>query len=166
MFVTQKGERPLKYETTRPVSGRPSKQKVKSSLRSASQPSISVQPNYADIHTKLHSNAQLEECDDDVDEVEDDLHMEAINRLQDRYDEERNIDHVQHAQYSSDSEEEVREDLIGNNLRIRVDVATHQPKSVGKFVEEMKTMQAMEKDFNKTAEQLQKKLGISSQGMI
>jgi predicted transcriptional regulator len=51
-------------------------------------------------------------------------------------------------------------------IKVRVDSAQKRPAHVDKFVKELQTMEAMEKDFKKSALQLQKKLGINFNGMV
>lgn len=67
----------------------------------------------------------------------------------------------------SDVEETtVQEDLISPALRIRVKSAVNRPQHVDKFVNDMQQMAELEKDFQKTAIELQKKLGITEMGMV
>ena len=51
-------------------------------------------------------------------------------------------------------------------MKVRVNSAPKRPAHVDKFAQDLQTMQEMEKDFKKSAIQLQKKLGIDMNGMV
>ncbi|KAJ8302795.1 hypothetical protein KUTeg_019191 [Tegillarca granosa] len=139
VFVTQKNERPLKYESTRPFSGKGKKNNKKSQrLRSASEPFINF----------------YEE------EEEKEIQEETANGNNEN-------ENVSFEEELSDTEETtVKEDLISPALRVRVKSAVNRPQHVDKFVNDMQQMAELEKDFQKTAIELQKKLGISEMGMV
>ncbi|XP_033755528.1 uncharacterized protein LOC117338332 [Pecten maximus] len=188
VFVTQLHDRPLKYEVTHPVSNKSSTKKKpaqKQRLKSASVPSMNIiqeqtgeetlpqeshtesQPTYqksqdsppsAPVTTPAPDIPSLDiNSESDLNQGEDDISQEDG----------ASSPGVHGEEYSTDSsDEEPPEDHIGQQLRVRVDSATNKPKSVTKFVADMKVMADMEKDFKKTAAQLQKRLGIGEMGMI
>lgn len=150
-FITQKSERPLKYETTRPISG---KVKVKKStasnkLKSASDPSIGEK-------TSLPSPPAHEE-QENVENVENIENCEDKDNIgNDKNDEET-------GDYDSDFD---LNDYNKPPMKVRVNSAPKRPAHVDKFVQELQTMEEMERDFKKSAIQLQKKLGIDLNGMV
>ncbi|XP_069113485.1 uncharacterized protein [Argopecten irradians] len=181
VFVTQLHDRPLKYEVTHPVSNKPNAKKKpaqKPRLKSASVPSMnSIQehqgeePPSQEKETELQSNYGQESPPSapaaspapDIPTL--DINSESdFNQGEDEVCAEDEV--AGREEYYSSSDEEPPEDHIGQNLRVRVNSATNKPKSVAKFVTDMKIMADMEKDFKKTATQLQKRLGIADMGMI
>ncbi|XP_060081115.1 uncharacterized protein LOC132560469 [Ylistrum balloti] len=190
VFVTQLHDRPLKYEVTHPVSNKPTSAKKKPAqkprLKSASVPTMNVIKEQSGEETLSKENDTESQSGDQqshdsppsapVATPVPDIHNNLdINSESDFNQEGNNVSNEdepdspgeQGYRYSSDSsDEEPPEDHIGQQLRIRVDSATNKPKSVTKFVADMKVMANMEKDFKKSAEQLQKRLGIDEMGMI
>ena len=144
-FITQKNERPMKYETTRPVSG---KKTSTHRLKSASEGNIGQKTFIAIPLVPEYNECQYVNEDDE-------------NNRNDESDKD-NTD-VHDVDYDSDL------DLEAYNkppIKVRVDSAQKRPAHMDKFVKELQTMEAMEKDFKKSALQLQKKLGINFNGMV
>lgn len=140
VFLTQKNERPLKYESTRPFSGKSKKNNKKGQrLRSASEPFINFyeEEDEKDIQEETTNDAKNENTNISLEEELSDL-----------------------------EETTVQEDLISPALRVRVKSAVNRPQHVDKFVNDMQQMAELEKDFQKTAIELQKKLGITEMGMV
>lgn len=148
-FITQKNERPMKYETTRPVSGTTVNKKTSSNkLRSASDPNIGQKTFIAVPLAQEYKESQ------------------HINE-EDGNNRNNNGDHDNTDVYDVDYDSDL--DLEAYNkppMKVRVDSAPKRPAHVDKFVKELQTMEEMEKDFKKSAIQLQKKLGINFNGMV
>lgn len=184
--MTQLHERPLKYEATHPVSAKPSAKKKspqKARLKSASAPTM----NAIQEQTVEETLSSEEETVSQTSYSKPQNHPPSAPAatpnpgIPENFDANSESNFSQHSEegeedtvpsapameeYSSESEEEPPEDHIGSQLRVRVGSATTKPKSVTKFVADMKVMEEMEKDFKKSAAQLQKRLGIAEVGMI
>ena len=142
MFVStvyERGDRPLKYETTRPVSTHQTKNKPRS--QSAKAPRL-----------KLKELLRRSVVDDEV-------RVEEFDGPTER---KRNICPV-----SISSEEEVgtvttTEDRETAKLRSRIE----KLDSVIELDKELNSMARMEDDFRQKAVELQKRLGIDINGMV
>ncbi|OWF34747.1 uncharacterized protein LOC110443811 [Mizuhopecten yessoensis] len=187
VFVTQLHDRPLKYEVTHPVSNKPSTKKKpaqKQRLKSASVPKMNIiqeqggdetpeqdtesLSSYQQSHDSPPSAPVATPAPDNPDNFDVNSETDFNQGVDDVYREDApSSPGLQQDRYSSDSsDEEPPEDHIGEHLRVRVGSATNKPKSVAKFVTDMKVMEDMEKDFKKSAATLQKRLGIADMGMI
>ena len=163
VFLTEgRSERPLRYETTRPVSGKPrpgSESNLRQRRNSASNAEQRPPPsnvNRKEQHNRSrlgHSHSQYE------------LYARTENQ-----DENVSGDHVNEPVTFEDSghmtseEEEQVELPPREKTPMAVKIRRNDP--VDKFVEELKQMQEMELDFKNSAIQLQKKIGIDSDGFV
>ncbi|KAK3085300.1 hypothetical protein FSP39_001249 [Pinctada imbricata] len=142
VFLTQKNERPMKYETTRPVSAKtPGKQQnrrkksANGNLRSMSESAIINQVPIAETVEHVPEEENVPEAEE-----------EEMIRNDEQY-----------------SDEEVEQ-----RAPIKINVGNYQkrPAHVDKFAEDLKRMEQMENEFKKNTLQLQKKLGIDEMGTI
>ena len=137
-------ERPLKYETTRPVSGKKSANKARRHSTSGSSP---TRPG-----AKASTNANTDSAQEDLQE---NLNNSAAEQMPPFYED-------------LEEEEDQPGDLAAGRppISVRVKNAITRPESVDKFSNDLRNMEEMEKMFKKNTAVLQKKLGLPENGMI
>ena len=177
---SSKQDRPMKYETTRPVSGsksrsdiRPSRQSSASSTSSskrASGPNVKVQgskvtPNEFKLANKTQYSAM-----DSINKVNDEntfavaeptpqsqnsaIHVKTAEDLYDDYD------------ASSDEFEYPEKPEIDPSIAHLLRVDVKKPESVIQYEQDMENLKEMEAEFQRTTLNLQKQLGIPPEGMV
>lgn len=152
MFITEaKPERPLKYETTRPVSGyrhRPAS--GTSSVRGRRHSVPTQRPVTTSIsRIELHSRTGLDyNIEPEYEEnYEPEIHVEN-----------QSSDDTFNENHHGDDDNVVEEPPI------MVTVRKGHPMDT--FVEDLRLANEMELDFKKSAVELQKKLGLESSGFV
>jgi len=146
--------RPLKYETTRPISNRrrPISGKVNTRPRIQSAPARRAAP--ATITKKdLHRKSSIDNGDDNY-QSQDDYCNEAPVA---------DVNEVAKANGAQDGENE-DDEKVEQKPPISVKVKKGHP--MDKFVEDLRLMNEMELDFKKQTLDLQKKLGLETSGII
>ncbi|XP_052062295.1 uncharacterized protein LOC127702226 isoform X2 [Mytilus californianus] len=142
-FMTQKSERPMKFETTRPVSAK-TPGKKSSTLKSASEPNMGRKTLEPFPTFQVNTSNQ---------DIEDEKHIDINDNACENSDD--------------DSSDFDIEEYRNPPIKVRVESApAKRPAHVDKFVKELQTMEEMERDFKKNAIHLQKKLGIDSNGLV
>ncbi|XP_052817428.1 uncharacterized protein LOC128243601 isoform X1 [Mya arenaria] len=159
MFLTEeKPNRPLKYETTRPISGkrRPLSGNPATRGRIKSAPARRAVPPTV-VRKDLHSKSAHDFGDDGSTEQNDEL--QDIGR---RNSTEYNISENDFDLRSDgvESQSEVVEDKPPMAVRVK------KGHPMDKFVEDLRMVSEMEETFKKTALQLQKKLGLETSGFV
>lgn len=134
----------MKYETTRPISGKGQGRKMGSRLKSTSEVNLS--------RRKEEIQVPVEEAKEEENEQENEINN-------------NNNHNADYAEEDSDSDFDY-ESFNKAPIKVRVNSAPKRPAHVDKFVTDLQTMEAMEKDFKKSAISLQKKLGIDMNGMV
>ena len=163
MFVTQKNERPLKYETTRPVkpkSAPPRRNSLGSQGKKVKFDKKSILMSHTDIISSVNG------------------------MLPEPHPEEPAFVHIHSHPHSSeltgdqlemnDDFEGFESDFLDNEnisskppLAVRVKSAhVRRPGFIDEFAKEEIAMKDMENDFKKTALSLQKRLGIDNSGIV
>lgn len=137
VFLTQKHERQLKYDTTRPVSGKPSEKKNNQRRKSAGP--------------KLAGGLLQRE--------QEYLNQGPVDAADSK--EEGSPSNTPTQQYE---EEESDEDQ--QPIRIKMKAHPKRPQHVDKFCNDLQEMEEMENEFKKNTIALQKKLGIGDTGMV
>lgn len=137
VFLTQKHERQLKYDTTRPVSGKPSEKKNNQRRKSAGP--------------KLAGGLLQRE--------QEYLNQGPVDAADSK--EEGSPSNTPTQQYE---EEESDEDQ--QPIRIKMKTHPKRPQHVDKFCNDLQEMEEMENEFKKNTIALQKKLGIGDTGMV
>ncbi|XP_076111824.1 uncharacterized protein LOC143080053 isoform X1 [Mytilus galloprovincialis] len=142
-FMTQKSERPMKFETTRPVSAK-TPGKKSSTLKSASEPNMGKKTLEPFPTFQVNMSNQ---------DIEDEKHLDINDNACENS--------------GDDSSDFDIEEFRNPPIKVRVESApVKRPAHVDKFVKELQTMEEMERDFKKNAIHLQKKLGIDSTGLV
>ncbi|CAG2191748.1 unnamed protein product [Mytilus edulis] len=142
-FMTQKSERPMKFETTRPVSAK-TPGKKSSTLKSASEPNMGRKTLEPFPTFQVNMSNQ---------DIEDEKHLDINDNACENS--------------GDDSSDFDIEEFRNPPIKVRVESApVKRPAHVDKFVKELQTMEEMERDFKKNAIHLQKKLGIDSNGLV
>ncbi|WAR11945.1 hypothetical protein MAR_026125 [Mya arenaria] len=159
VFLTEeKPNRPLKYETTRPISGkrRPLSGNPATRGRIKSAPARRAVPPTV-VRKDLHSKSAHDFGDDGSTEQNDEL--QDIGR---RNSTEYNISENDFDLRSDgvESQSEVVEDKPPMAVRVK------KGHPMDKFVEDLRMVSEMEETFKKTALQLQKKLGLETSGFV
>ena len=165
MFITEaKAERPLRYETTRPVSGKPKPHPGPAYRgRRNSAPTRRPPPPTHINKKEIHSRTRPSHQDENLNQSED---SESSPNTQDQSDHvTADGDHV-----TPDLQKGGRDD-DGNkgeqSPRETISVNVKKPLDpVDAFVEELRLMGEMEMDFKKSTFQLQKKLGLETDGFV
>ena len=136
-------ERPLKYETTRPVSG---KKSVANKDRRHSTSGSSPTRQGAKANTSADSAQE---------DLQENLNNSTAEQVPPFYED-------------LEEEEDQPSDLAAGRppISVRVKNAITRPESVDKFSNDLRNMEEMEKMFKKNTAALQKKLGLPENGMI
>ena len=144
IFTVVKGERSLKYETTKPVSSK--KDRIKSAtgrLEGAQQNNLSKPPE-----KKIYLKGSFSNL----------AKGEQTEKSNNREKEKRQNSHRSSSRIAADAE--LEHDYREMKIRIK------KPESVVRFEEDLLSMNNMEHDFMRATKALQKKLGIDADGMI
>ncbi|KAH3855137.1 uncharacterized protein LOC127870930 [Dreissena polymorpha] len=170
LITEGKPERPLKYETTRPVSGksRPAsgklggagKNRIKSASLNRTAPATFVKKN-------LHSKSANQQADDNSFLAEADVNQNGNQNSERSGVTSPDNDQGEASQYtdqagrhSDDSDENVVENKPPMAVKVK------KGHDMDKFVNELKMMAEMENDFKKSVIQFQKKLGLETGGFV
>lgn len=177
-FITQKNERSLKYEATKPVYVRPksSKPRVNSSShghssnlsRSNSHPGLTAQTDVIHASTVPMSNPESHIATSNIHEKflefqatsKDENGMPNVEDASGDYISDRKVD-----DRSFDNEEAGLPPKSAISVRVK-SAYTRRPAHIDEFAEEERKMKLLEEDFKKTAVGLQKKLGIEEKGTV
>ena len=177
-FVTQRNERSLKYETTRPVIAKP--KSAKQARRNSTGSSTRKPPLQNRGKTIGQSQPQTDLFNTTVKRIEagsPDRNIREMNTEEQNIDG-RSIGHYkpvldgataqQQSPEASFLEDELdQSDSVKPAVSVRVKSAfTRRPGFIDEFSEDEKAMKDMEEDFKKTALSLQKRLGIDGNGVI
>ncbi len=142
-----KGERSLKYETTKPVSSKASK-RIKSATGrlegGPAQKNDFMQITNKDLYQHLKGDGPLPEKSDNRESARRQL------SARDKFGSNSMLNEVR----------EIEEDYRQMKVKIK------KPESVVRFEEDLLTMNDMENEFRNATKALQRKLGISANGMI
>ena len=139
-------ERPLKYETTRPVSGK--KSLANKARRHSTSGSSPTRPG---AKASANTNTNADSAQEDLQENLNNSTAEQVPPF-----------------YEDLEEEDQPSDLAAGRppISVRVKNAITRPESVDKFSDDLRNMEEMEKMFKKNTAALQKKLGLPENGMI
>ncbi|KAL3859021.1 hypothetical protein ACJMK2_009261 [Sinanodonta woodiana] len=151
VFLTEKPVRPLKYETTRPVSLKPKSAGPRGRVNSGQ-------------HRKEHSASSRKGLERQNSKQDDGAQQEGDQEIQQQQHEENGETEFSEAVQSPEDEEEQDEEVTRTKPPMMVHV--RRPEAVNKFAADLKKMSEMEENFRKTAIELQKKIGISEGGMV
>ncbi|XP_005109302.1 uncharacterized protein LOC101847530 isoform X2 [Aplysia californica] len=169
-FITQRNERPLKYETTRPVSSKPrsAKQRRNSDGVPVKRVQIDKRPVLISQTDVIHASSgwQGQAGQDSEDSSSPQRGQDSPHKNGGRYsphDDGPNYDHD-----GFDSEGADFENLHSKPpMAVRVKSASvRRPAFIDEFANDEQAMKDMENDFKKTALSLQKKLGINDTGIV
>ncbi|XP_060586870.1 uncharacterized protein LOC132742458 [Ruditapes philippinarum] len=158
VFMTEpKPERPLKYETTRPTSGkkpRPGSGTASLRGRRHSAPTRRQAPTLIN-RKELHNRSELDHNNEpENDEIEPELQNIENQNMNTSFNE-GNL---------SDEQNCCGDNIVKEKPPIKVKVKKGHP--MDKFVEDLRLMGEMELDFKNSTLQLQKKLGLDGSGFI
>ena len=144
MFITEtKRERPLKYETTRPVSGKQKSTTISTKhVRGNSAPSRRTSAPSAILRKELHTREEPVHNDEET----------KNNNVENQPD---------HVTADNCEEEEV---LISEKPPMSVKVKKGHP--MDKFMNDLRMIDEMEQNFKRSAIDLQKRLGIETDGIV
>ena len=143
VFITEgPQERPLKYETTRPISGKQKSAINTTKVRRNSAPSQRTGAPSTVLKKELHNRGEP----DYMDEVEKENHVENQSN---------------HMTADDDGGEE---EMISEKPPMSVKVKKSHP--MDKFMNDLRMIDEMEQNFKKSAIDLQKRLGIETDGIV
>ncbi|XP_046572426.1 uncharacterized protein LOC124280515 [Haliotis rubra] len=157
-FITQRFERPLKYETTRPVPSRENGSQLRQRRHSGTD------------KQRVHSATVRQQRRDQGHRRFSFSEAESVAR-----DKSEEPAPVQEPQMKPESEVSTRkqpsaEQLAARTraaqLQQRIDAVTKPPPCVEQFDQELQEMSSLEKQFRQSTLQLQKKLGIDDRGLL
>lgn len=170
-FITQKNERSLKYEATKPIYIRPKSSKPR--IKSAGHDSSSFLRR-SNSHTGLTSQtdvisassasvtAPFPEANGHVPDWDSKKQDGGMPSVEDTHAE--NPAKTMNKNLTGDEDAELPPKPA---ISVKVKSAfARRPAHVDKFAEEERQMRELEEDFKKTAMGLQKKLGIEDRGMV
>ncbi|XP_048236353.1 uncharacterized protein LOC124152218 [Haliotis rufescens] len=157
-FITQRFERPLKYETTRPVSSRDNSSKLRQRRHSGTDKqrvhSATIRQQRRDQGQRRFSFSEAEsvaraKSEDPTPAQEPQTAPEAEVRTR-----------------KQPSAEQLAARARAAELQQRIDAATKPPPCVEQFDQELQEMSSLERQFRQSTLQLQKKLGIDDRGLL
>ncbi|KAL4234297.1 hypothetical protein ACF0H5_005948 [Mactra antiquata] len=163
-FITEtRPERPLKFETTRPISGN-KRGIVRSNIaqrgRIRSAPARRLAPTTVK-KKELHIRSNTDENDNNFDN-DDNYEPELQNLDPGNHDNYSPRENYHGNNFTSDKHNE--NDIVEEKPPIKVKVK--KGHEMDQFVEDLKLMTEMEQDFKKSTLQLQKKLGLETGGIV
>lgn len=154
-----KQERPLKYETTRPVSAPKSKTNNDKPTNGTKGSKVNIQGSKV-TQDNVKVGRTTYNATESINRVKEEnkLASKSENALDISYEEYIYDD-------DEDSEEEERPEVDPDIAHLlRVDIK--KPESVIRYEDEVARMKLMEEEFQRTTLSLQKKLGIASSGLV
>ncbi|CAL1547213.1 unnamed protein product [Lymnaea stagnalis] len=141
VFITQNNERPLKYETTRPVTAKPKSGKQRRNSHAEEVKNIGDRSSTTASEVEnpnVNTDSNLENERSKLSEFKGDDVESSTDRL--------------------DSKPPI-------NVKVKSGF-TRRPKFIDDFAKDEDAMKTIEKEFKKNALMLQKKLGINESGMV
>ncbi|BFZ13388.1 hypothetical protein BsWGS_16428 [Bradybaena similaris] len=165
VFLTQKGERPMKFETTRPVSSKPKSAKHRGSSASGMNKRVSRDARVLTLPLTdvINASSKATSSAAAADESEDEPN--EVNKKEEFQEDKDGEDFGVH---NDNSDEEILNSATAKPpIPVRAKSAfQRRPAFIDEFAKDEQKLNNIQDDFKKNVVNLQKKLGINDSGIV